>query len=115
MFRRHAFAYASTLVLCAAFCVTPSMTKAQTTLPPVTIEAPRAVRASPAAQQSPIRPPPPRRKTRGPAVSVATAPAQTRNVTAGAARENLNQAPSGQTQTTIDRTQFDNRPAFSVG
>ncbi|HKH00653.1 MAG TPA: TonB-dependent receptor, partial [Bradyrhizobium sp.] len=26
-----------------------------------------------------------------------------------------NQAPTGQTQTTIDRTQFDNRPAFSVG
>ena len=38
-----------------------------------------------------------------------------RATTAGAARESLNQAPAGQTATTIDRSQFDNRPSFSVG
>ena len=31
------------------------------------------------------------------------------------ARALLYQAPTGQTETTIDRSQFDNRPAFSVG
>ena len=30
------------------------------------------------------------------------------------ARALLYQAPNGQTETTIDRSQFDNRPAFSV-
>ncbi len=41
--------------------------------------------------------------------------AQSGNLTASAARATLSQAPAGQTQTTIDRSQFDNRPAFSVG
>ena len=41
--------------------------------------------------------------------------AQTGNLSASAARASLNQAPLGETQTTIDRSQFDNRPAFSVG
>jgi iron complex outermembrane receptor protein len=35
-------------------------------------------------------------------------------VTPSAARDSLNQAPTGQTETTIDRSQYDNRPAFSV-
>ena len=34
---------------------------------------------------------------------------------AGRCVARLNQAPAGQTETTIDRSQFDNRPAFSVG
>jgi iron complex outermembrane receptor protein len=41
--------------------------------------------------------------------------AQAGNLSASAARASLNQAPLGETQTTIDRSQFDNRPAFSVG
>jgi iron complex outermembrane receptor protein len=41
--------------------------------------------------------------------------AQTGNLSASAARASLDQAPLGETQTTIDRSQFDNRPAFSVG
>jgi len=36
-------------------------------------------------------------------------------VAAAAARDSLKQAPTGQTETTIDRSQFENRPAFSVG
>jgi iron complex outermembrane receptor protein len=47
--------------------------------------------------------------------SPTTASAQPSNVTASAARAGLYQAPVGQTETTIDRSLFDNRPAFSVG
>ena len=36
------------------------------------------------------------------------------NVTPSAARDSLNQAPTGQTATTVDRSQFDNKPVFSV-
>lgn len=50
-----------------------------------------------------------------PAAATSSAPAQARNVTASAAVANLYQAPAGQTSTTIDRSLFENRPAFSVG
>lgn len=43
--------------------------------------------------------------------NVATAAA---SVTPSAARDSLNQAPTGQTATTVDRSQFDNKPVFSV-
>jgi iron complex outermembrane receptor protein len=118
MFRRHAFRSASTLVLCSALCEIPSVTKAQTgdrTLPPVTVEAPRAIRARPAVDKPRVRSSSARRQTRPPAATPTTVSAQTGNVTASAARDSLNQAPTGQTETTIDRSQFDNRPAFSVG
>jgi iron complex outermembrane receptor protein len=91
------------------------MTKAQTadrTLPPVTVEAPRELRAKPALQKPKARSSSARRQARPP---VATASAQTKNETASAARASLYQAPAGQTETTVDRSQFDNRPAFSVG
>ena len=45
-------------------------------------------------------------------VSAAT---QNRAVTASTARDGPNQAPAGQTATTVDRSLFENRPAFSVG
>ncbi|HTF77142.1 MAG TPA: TonB-dependent receptor plug domain-containing protein, partial [Bradyrhizobium sp.] len=45
----------------------------------------------------------------------ATVSAENANLTPSAARASLYQAPAGQTETTIDRSQFDNRPAFSVG
>jgi iron complex outermembrane receptor protein len=118
MFRRHAFRSAGTLVLCSALCEIPSVTKAQTTdrtLPPVTVEAPRAIRARPALDKPRVRSSSARRQTRPPAAAPTTVSAQTGNVTASAARDSLNQAPTGQTETTIDRSQFDNRPAFSVG
>jgi iron complex outermembrane receptor protein len=115
MFRYHALSSASSLVLCSALCAIPSMTKAQTadrTLPPVTIEAPRELRAKPAVQKPKARSYSARRQSRPP---VATASAQAKNVTASAAVATLYQAPAGQTQSTIDRSQFENRPAFSVG
>jgi iron complex outermembrane receptor protein len=90
------------------------MTKAQTadrTLPPVTIEAPRESRAKPAVQKPKAQSSSAKRQSRPP---VATASAQTKNVTASAAAASLYQAPAGQTETTIDRSQFDNRPSFSV-
>jgi iron complex outermembrane receptor protein len=118
MFRQYALRSAGTLMLCTALCEIPSMAKAQTgdrILPPVTIEAPRALRARPAVDRPRIRSSSARRQTRPPAAVITTVAAQTKNVTASAARENLNQAPTGQTETTIDRSRFDNRPAFSVG
>jgi iron complex outermembrane receptor protein len=116
MFR--ALSSTSTLVLCSAFCAIPSMTKAQTadqTLPPVTVEAPRELRAKPAVEKPKARSLSARRSTRPPTATLTTVSAQTKNVTASAARASLDQAPAGQTETTINRSQFDNRPAFSVG
>jgi iron complex outermembrane receptor protein len=117
MFRYRVLSSASTLVLCGALSVPPSLTHAQTadrTLPAVTIEAPREVRAKPAARTPRVRSSSARRSTRPLVATPATVSAQTRNVTASAARENLYQAPAGQTQTTIDRSQFENGPSFSV-
>lgn len=103
------------LVLCSALSAIPSMANAQAVLPPVTIEAPREVRAKPAVQKPKVRSSSARRPTRPPEATVSTASAPAKNVTASAARDSLNQAPAGQTETTIDRSRFDNRPAFSVG
>jgi iron complex outermembrane receptor protein len=117
MFRYRALSSASTLVLCSALCAISSMTNAQTadrTLPPVTIEAPREVPARPAMQKPRVRSSSARRQTRPPAANLTTVSAQNGNLTASAARASLNQAPAGQTQTTIDRSHFDNRPSFSV-
>jgi len=105
-------------VLCSALCAIPSTTKAQTadqTLPAVTVDAPREARARPAAQKPRVRSSSARQQARPPAVTSTTASAETRNVTASAALARLYQAPAGQTETTIDRSQFENRPAFSVG
>jgi iron complex outermembrane recepter protein len=118
MLRYRALSSASTLVLCSALSVIASKIYAQTansTLPPVTIEAPREARAKPAVQKPRVRPSSASRQTSPPAAARSTASAQNGNLTAGAARASLNQAPAGQTQTTIDRSQFDDRPAFSVG
>ncbi len=85
------------------------------TLPPVTVEAPAAVRAKPAAAKPGNRTAAARRPAkpvaaRPAAVTTAAAP----NITPTAARDSLNQAPAGQTATTIDRSQYEERPAFSV-
>src|SRR5882672_5884292 len=118
MFGYRVLTSASTVVLCSALCAIPSTTKAQTadqTLPAVTVDAPREARARPAAQKPRVRSSSARQQARPPAVTSTTASAETRNVTASAALARLYQAPAGQTETTIDRSQFDNRPAFSVG
>src|SRR5882672_3442590 len=118
MFGYRVLTSASTVVLCSALCAIPSTTKAQTadqTLPAVTVDAPREARARPAAQKPRVRSSSARQQARPPAVTSTTASAETRNVTASAALARLYQAPAGQTETTIDRSQFENRPAFSVG
>jgi iron complex outermembrane receptor protein len=105
---------ASLLVLCSALSFAPSNTSAQTELPPVTVDAPRATATKPVARRPGARS---SARTRArPSVIVAT-PAVPRaaQVTPSEARANLYQAPNGQTQTTIDRSRFDNRPSFSVG
>lgn len=118
MLRIHAIGSASLPVLCGVLSSIGSDAHAQAdqqALPPVTVEAPQAVRPKPI-----IRPSRPRSASAGrPARLVAGnvsvgAPTASRAVTAGAARDGFNQAPAGQTATTIDRSRFDNRPSFSV-
>ncbi|MEH2570329.1 iron complex outermembrane receptor protein [Bradyrhizobium sp. AZCC 2289] len=118
MCRRRALGSASLLVLCSALSAIPSNTSAQTadrTLPTVTVDAPREIRARPAASKPRTRSSSVRRQTTPTATPVTTAASQNENVTASAARETLGRAPAGQTSTTVDRSRFDNRPSFSVG
>ncbi|MFQ3458764.1 TonB-dependent receptor [Bradyrhizobium sp. UFLA06-06] len=121
MFRYHPLEAASVLALGATLCALPSAAEAQapsTELPSVTVEAPRtAVRAKPAAAKPRVRAASVRRPPKpaaGPAATAAPAGGARPGETLAATRDGLNRAPTGQTQTTIDRSQFDNRPAFSV-
>ena len=102
---------ASLLVLGGALILTPSNTSAQTTLPAVTVTAPRAVAAKPVARRPSVRSV---RTQARPAVVASPTASQTRAVTPSEARANLYQSPNGQIQTTVDRSQFDNRPSFSA-
>jgi hypothetical protein len=105
-------------VLCGSLSIAPSKTDAQTadqTLPPVTVEAPGAARAKPAAMKPRLSSASSRRSKRQLAATPnPTESTQSQTVTASVARGTLDQAPAGQTATTIDRSQFDNRPSFSV-
>ncbi|CAN7553856.1 TonB-dependent receptor [Bradyrhizobium sp. LjRoot220] len=106
---------ASLLVLCCALSAAPSSTSAQTALPPVTVDAPRAAATKPVARRPGVRSSARAARAR-PSVIIATpAVPPAARTTPGEARANLYQAPNGQTETTIDRSQFDNRPSFSVG
>jgi iron complex outermembrane receptor protein len=113
MYRYHAWGGASLAVLGSALALTPSTVAAQTALPAVTVEAPRATAARPAARKPAVR-----SSARTQARPTSTNPAPSASLTAGitpsVARALLYQAPNGQIQTTVDRSQFDNRPAFSV-
>src|SRR5829696_187384 len=113
MYRYHARGGASLAVLGSALALTPSTIAAQTALPAVTVEAPRATAARPAARKPAVR-----SSARTQARPTSTNPAPSASLTAGitpsVARALLYQAPNGQTETTIDRSQFDNRPWFSV-
>ncbi len=118
MLRIRAIGGASLPVLCGVLSSIGSDALAQATpqaLPPVTIEAPQAARPKPVTRSSRPRSASAGRVARPvtPSASVSV-PTQNRAVTASAARDGLNQAPAGQTATTIDRSQFENRPAFSV-
>jgi len=117
--RLHSFGGVTLLATCGALLAAPSSVladhKAGHVLPELTVEAPRAARAKP----------------KKPRVRAATAPRASRSaadasttpprvivtggsVTPAGALAGLTQSPSGQTATTIDHRQFDNRPSFSV-
>ncbi|MCP4619124.1 MAG: TonB-dependent receptor [Bradyrhizobium sp.] len=84
-------------------------------LPPVNVDAPREAKPRPATTRSRPQSASARRQVRPVATTPpSTTPVQAANVTASAAVANLFQAPNGQTTTTIDRSQFEYRPAFSV-
>ncbi|HZC97803.1 MAG TPA: TonB-dependent receptor, partial [Bradyrhizobium sp.] len=117
MFRNRALGGTSLLVLCGALLAMPSTSNAQTAsqnLPPVTVEAPRVVTARPAARKPSVRSSA-RTQAKPPSANAAPAVSQAAPVTPSAALANLYQAPAGQTETTIGRSQFDNRPSFAVG
>ena len=105
---------ASLLVLGSALILAPSNIRAQTALPPVTVDAPRATAAKPVVRRSSVRSSA-RTQARPSAIIATPAVSQAALTTPSEARARLYQAPNGQTQTTVDRSQFDNRPSFSVG
>ena len=113
MYRYHALGGASLLVLGSALSLTPSAAEAQTALPAVTVEAPRGTTARPAARKPAVRSSA-RTQARPPSANPAPAASLTAGITPSVARALLYQAPTGQTETTIDRSLFENRPAFSV-
>jgi iron complex outermembrane recepter protein len=113
MHRYHAWGGASLAVLGSALSLMSSTARAQTALPAVTVEAPRATAARPAARKPAVRSsarPQARPSLANPMPLVPL----TAGITPSVARALLFQAPNGQTETTIDRSQFDNRPSFSV-
>jgi iron complex outermembrane receptor protein len=113
MYRYHALGGASLAVLGSALSFLPSAAEAQTALPAVTVEAPRGTTARPAARKPAVRSSA-RTQARPPSATPAPSASITAGITPSVARALLYQAPTGQVQTTIDRSQFDNRPAFSV-
>jgi iron complex outermembrane recepter protein len=113
MYRYHAWGGASLAALGSALALTPSTAAAQTALPAVTVEAPRATAARPAARKPAVRSSA-RTQARPPSANPVSLVSLTAGITPSVARALLYQAPNGQTETTIDRSQFDNRPAFSV-
>lgn len=118
MFRLRTLSSASLPVLCwmlSSISCDAQAQVAEQVLPPVTVDAPQAARPRPPVRQSRSRSVSAARSTRRVAANpTGGAPTQSKTVTASAARDGLNQAPAGQTATTIDRSQFDNRPSFSV-
>ena len=88
--------------------------QAQTALPAVTVDAPRVATARPAARKPAVRSSARTQQARPPSATPAPAVSQTAGITPSVARALLYQAPTGQTETTIDRSQFDNRPAVTV-
>lgn len=118
MFRLRTLSSACLPVLCwtlSSISFDAQAQVAEQALPPVTVDAPQAARPKPLMRQSRSRSVSAARSTRRVAANPTVgAPTQSKTVTASAARDGLNQAPAGQTATTIDRSQFDNRPSFSV-
>ncbi|MFO1108588.1 MAG: TonB-dependent receptor [Bradyrhizobium sp.] len=118
MSRYHALCGVSVVAIQLPLIVAANVAQAQSaqpsTLPPINVEAPREAAPKPAAQRPRSQSASARRQVRPAANSPAAAPVQSVTVTPSQARENLIQAPNGQTATTINSSQFDNRPSFSV-
>jgi iron complex outermembrane receptor protein len=83
-------------------------------LPPVNVEAPRQAQPKPVAPKRVGNAAGGPRRTQQQASTLERQPPVVFINTSGYGAANLYQAPNGQTATTIDRSQFDNRPAFSV-
>ena len=113
MYRYHALGGASLAVLGSALALMPSAAEAQTALPAVTVEAPRGTTARPVARKPAVRSSA-RTQARPPSANPAPSASLTAGITPSVARALLYQAPTGQTETTIDRSQWDNRPAVTV-
>jgi iron complex outermembrane receptor protein len=116
MFRIHALGGMCLLVIGSAFSVVSSQAMAQSAnqpLPPVTVDAPRAAAAKPVVRRSNTRVSS-RARAKPTVANATTAISQAARVTPSAAAAKLYQAPVGQTETTIDRSQWDNRPAVTV-
>lgn len=114
MYPHRALGSASLLVLGGALSLSPSNAPAQTALPAVTVDAPRAAAARPAARKPAVRAAA-RTQARPPSANpTPVASSLTEGITPSVARALLYQAPNGQTETTIDRGRFENRPAFSI-
>jgi iron complex outermembrane recepter protein len=118
MFRHHALCGVSIMAIQLAWIAPVNLAYGQsgppTALPPVNVDAPRQTQAKPSVQRPRTQSASVRRQIRQTAATPASAPVEAANVTPSAALANLYQAPNGQTATTIDRSQFDDRPAFSV-
>ncbi len=118
MFRHHALCGVSILAIHMAWIAHAGLAHGQNAepaaLPPVNVEAPRETQARPAApKRAGTSAAGPRRSQQPVGVSERQLPVVVIN-TGGQDAGNLLQAPNGQTVTTINRSQFDNRPAFSV-
>src|SRR3954470_12949927 len=113
MYRYHALGGASLAVLGSALALVPSAAEAQTALPAVTVEAPRGTTARSAARKPAVRSSA-RTQARPPSATPAPSASLTAGITPSVARALLYQAPTGQTETIIDRSQWDNRPAVTV-
>jgi iron complex outermembrane recepter protein len=118
MSRIHALRGVSALAVGLALVAPSRMASAQNgqALPPVSIEAPAPARPKPAKPRNHTastrqQAKPTTAVTTSTSTSVVTAAS---NATPTVARDSLNQAPAGQTTTTIDRSQYEERPAFSV-
>ena len=120
MFRRHALGGVSVIAIAWLQPATIAHAQTERELPSVTVDAPRA--ATPRATRKPAAQPN-AASARAPKPTAASATnisaqgqaASGRVAGATDARDQLGQAPAGQTATTIDRSRYDDRPAFTVG
>lgn len=120
MLKPHALGGVTILAACGALFAGASSSLADHVdghvLPEVTVDAPRTARAKPARKPK-ARAAAATRSSRSAASTPANPPrviVTGGSTTPAAALAGLAQAPTGQTATTIDRGQFDNRPSFSV-